>query len=189
MVPQDVSPLKALRNSLSSIPSGGIGLVLFLQKNYNLLSLGIGEPDFKTPDHIIEAAVESLRSGMTHYSPDEGLYALRLAILEKTQRNNGFGFDPDSQVVVTSGTSPAISGAIFVSVDPGDDVVIPTPTYLGYEPMVRLAGAHPVFVPSAEENGFIPTQDEISDAITSKTKMIIVSSPAIQQEQSGAKTL
>ena len=169
--------LVKIRDNLETLPASGIGLLLHVGENQDILSLGIGEPDFETPSHIVEAAIESLRRGDTHYTPDPGTIKLREAIVNKTKRDNGFDVNPESEVMVTAGTSPGVFGAIFGCVNKGDEIVIPTPAYLAYEPIIRIAEAKPVTVPGPEEASFVPTADDIAESITPKTKMIIICSP------------
>jgi aspartate/methionine/tyrosine aminotransferase len=169
--------LRKITENLETLPPSGIALLLHISEHHELLSLGIGEPNFNTPKHIMEAAIGSLRSGNTHYSPDAGTLELRKAIVEKTERDNGFTVDPETEVIVTAGTSPGVFGAILATVDKGDEVIIPSPSYFAYESIVRIVGGKPVFVPATEEDQFVPEPEKIAEAITPKTKMIIVCSP------------
>lgn len=167
----------SIRRSIETLPASGISLLLHIGKAPDLLNLGLGEPSFRTPQHILDAAIESLTVGDTHYTADEGLLSLRETISEKTLRDNGFHPNPETEVVVTSGTSPALFGAIQVTVDRGDEVIIPTPSYFAYDSIVRIAEGIPVPVASKEENRFTPDPDMLANAITPKTKMILVCSP------------
>ncbi len=166
-----------IRRSIETLPASGISLLLHIGNTPDLLSLGLGEPSFRTPKYILDSAIESIKVGDTHYTADEGLLSLRETIAEKTARDNGFLPNPETEVVVTSGTSPAIYGAIQVTVDRGDEVIIPTPTYFAYDSMVRIAEGIPVPVVTREENRFSPDPDMLANAITPKTKMILVCSP------------
>jgi aminotransferase len=169
--------LGKITQKLEKLPPGRIGLLLHIGEHHKLLNLGIGEPNFNTPKHIIEAAMRSLQSGNTHYSPDAGTSKLRKAIADKTKRDNGFTVDPESEVIVTAGTSPGVFGAILATVGKGDEVIIPSPSYFAYESIVRFAEGKPVFVPATEEDQFVPELEKLAEAITPKTKMIIVCSP------------
>jgi len=162
---------------MEKLPPGRIGLLLHIGEHHKLLNLGIGEPNFNTPKHVIEAAIRSLQSGDTHYSPDAGTLELRKAIVEKTERDNGFTVDPESEVIVTAGTSPGVFGAILATIGKGDEVIIPSPSYFAYESIVQIAGGKPVFISATEKNQFVPELEKIAEAITPKTKMIIVCSP------------
>lgn len=166
-----------ITQKMEELPPSRIGLLLHIGEHHKLLNLGIGEPNFNTPKHVIDAAVRSLQSGNTHYSPDAGTLELRKAIVEKTERDNGFTVDPKNEVIVTAGTSPGVFGAILATVGKGDEVIIPSPSYFAYESIVQIAGGKPVFVPATEENQFVPELEGIAEAITSKTKMVIVCSP------------
>jgi aminotransferase len=168
----------ASRKLHEASPRGGISLLLHIGETPGLLSLGIGEPSFDTPTHIVEAAIKSLRNGHTHYSPDSGLLSLRQAIADKTERENGFSPDSEREIVVTAGTSPALYGSILATIERDDEVVVPTPAYLAYEPIIRMADGRPKVVPMKEENRFNPNPDDLAEAISSKTKMIVVSSPS-----------
>ena len=166
-----------IRSIIDELPLSGIELLLHLSENHKALSLGIGEPNFDTSKHIIKAAVRALEHGHTHYSPDRGLMELREAIADKTKRDNNFEPDPVGEVIVTAGTSPALFGAIQTIIDPGDEVIIPTPSYFAYDSIVRIFDGRPVHVPTVEESGFVPTPDDIMQALSSKTKLLVICSP------------
>jgi aspartate/methionine/tyrosine aminotransferase len=157
---------------------GGISLLLHIGETPGLLSLGVGEPSFDTPQHIVNASVKALQEGHTHYSPDSGLLSLREVIADKTERENGFSPDPRTEIVVTAGTSPALYGSILATIRRGDEVVLPTPAYLAYEPIVQMAGGRPVPVPMREEDNFNPASESLVEAISPATKMIVISSPS-----------
>jgi aspartate/methionine/tyrosine aminotransferase len=165
------------RKSINELPLSGIELLLHLSENHPALSLGIGEPNFDTPTHIVKAATEALEHGYTHYSPDSGLKELRDAIAEKTGRDNGFEPDPNDEILVTGGTSPAVFGAIQTLIDSGDEVIIPTPSYFAYNSIVRIFGGKSVLVPTREEDGFVPDSEAMKKAISPKTKMLVICSP------------
>ena len=142
----------------------------------DVCSFGAGEPDFDTPDHIKAAAMASLETGFTKYTPSSGIPELRQAIAEKFQRDNGVEYKP-SQIIVSCGAKHSCYNAILATCQPGDEVVIPAPYWLSYPEMVRLAGAEPVFVQAKEENGWKLTPEEFENAMTPRTKMIILNSP------------
>lgn len=169
--------MSKIRKEIEELPLSGIELLLHLSESYPALSLGIGEPNFDTPPHIIQAAVRAIENGSTHYSPDRGLIDLRDAIAEKTKRENYFEPDPIDEIIVTSGTSPALYGAIQTVINPGDEVIIPTPSYFAYDSIVRIFGGTPVHVSASEESGFVPDSDELMMEITPKTKMLVICSP------------
>jgi aspartate aminotransferase len=143
----------------------------------NVIGLGAGEPDFDTPDHIKEAAIAAIRAGDTKYTIVDGTKALKQAIAAKFKRENGLDYAID-QVTVNSGGKQTIFNAILASVDPGDEVLIPTPYWVSYPDIVQLAGGTPVFVPASIETGFRVTPEALDRAITPKTKWIIFNSPS-----------
>ncbi len=142
----------------------------------DVCSFGAGEPDIDTPEHIKAAAMAALDAGFTKYTPSSGTPELRLAISEKFAADNKLTYKP-SQVIVSSGAKHSCYNAILATCQPGDEVVIPAPYWLSYPEMVRLAGADPVFVQTKEENGWKMTAEEFQDAMTPRTKMVILNSP------------
>jgi aspartate aminotransferase len=142
----------------------------------DVCSFAAGEPDFDTPDHIKAAAIAALESGFTKYTPSSGIPELRQAISEKLQRDNGISYKPN-QIVVSTGAKHSCYNAILATCQPGDEVIIPSPYWLSYPEMVHLAGAEPVFVQTKEENGWKLTREEFENAMTPRTKMIIINSP------------
>jgi len=142
----------------------------------DVCSFGAGEPDFDTPEHIKAAAIAALESGFTKYTPSSGIPELRQAIADKLQQENGISYKP-SQIIVSTGAKHSCYNAILATCQPGDEVIIPSPYWLSYPEMVRLAGADPIFVQAKEENGWKITRDEFENAMTPRTKMIIINSP------------
>ncbi len=142
----------------------------------NVISLGIGEPDFDTPQHIIDAAFQAASQGMTHYSDAQGILPLREAISEKLMRRNKVDAKPD-EILVTIGGGGALSLAFLNTLNPGDEVITADPCYAMYFPQLILAGAKAVTVPIHEENQFRLKAADIAANITPKTKMIILNSP------------
>ncbi len=143
----------------------------------DIISLGAGEPDFDTPDHIKQAAMDALRAGDTKYTPVPGTLALRKAICDKFRRDNGLEFTPD-QVTVGCGGKQVIFNAFMATLDPGDEVIIPTPYWVSYPDMVALAEGTPVFVPGFESNAFKITPEQLDAAITPRTKWVMLNSPS-----------
>ena len=135
-----------------------------------------GEPEMDTPDHIKAAAVKALQEGKTKYTPAAGIPELREAISEKLLNENGLTYDP-KQICVTSGGKQACMNAIMAMCDEGDEVIIPAPYWVSYPEMVRLCGAEPVIVETSEENGWKMTAEQFEEAMTPKTKMVIINSP------------
>lgn len=143
----------------------------------DIIHLEIGEPDFDTADHIVEAGCEALRSGETHYTPTAGIPELREAIAADVAKSRGISVDP-AQVVVTPGGKPIMFFSILALVERGDEVLMPNPAFPIYESMVDFVGGTPVFVPLRQENGFRFDLDEFRADLGEKTKLVILNSPA-----------
>ncbi len=142
----------------------------------DVCGFGAGEPDIDTPQHIKDAAIKALQAGFTKYTPSSGTPELRAAIAEKLKNENGLDYKP-SQVIVNCGAKHSCYNVIIGTCNPGDEVIIPSPFWLSYPEMVKLAGATPVIVPTSEENGFKITPEQFRDAMTPATKLIILNSP------------
>ena len=142
----------------------------------NVINFGVGEPDFPTPDYIVEAAVRALHEGKTKYTPSSGLPALRSAVCEKFRRENGLTYEP-SQIIVSNGAKHSIFNVCYALVDEGDEVIIPSPYWLTYPEVVKTCGGVPVFVEGSKENGFKITAEQLEAAVTPKTKLLIFNSP------------
>src|SRR5712671_951512 len=142
----------------------------------DVCSFGAGEPDFDTPEHIKQACVAALEAGFTKYTPSAGLPELRQAIAEKLEADNQITYRP-SQIVVSSGAKHSCYNAILATCQPGDEVVIPSPYWVSYPDMVRLAGAEPVIVQTTERNGWKMRASDFENAMTPRTKMVILNSP------------
>ena len=143
----------------------------------DIIGLGAGEPDFDTPENIKVAANAAINAGQTKYTPIPGTLALREAICEKFIRDNGLGYTPE-QVIVSCGGKQVIYNAFVATLDPGDEVIIPTPYWVSYPDMVLLAEGTPVFVTGREKNGFKITPEDLEEAITPKTKWVLLNSPS-----------
>ncbi len=143
----------------------------------NVISLGVGEPDFVTPLHIRQAAIESIQKGTTAYTSNFGLLSLREAIAEKTQERTGAVYNPKNEILVTVGVSEALDIAFRAILDPGDEVLVPEPCYVSYVPCVRFAGGVPVDVPTRADDNFKTRPDAVRSRITPKTKAILLSYP------------
>jgi aspartate aminotransferase len=142
----------------------------------DVCGFGAGEPDFDTPEHIKEAAIKALQEGFTKYTPSAGLPELRTAISEKYAADNKVDYKP-SQVIVSNGAKQSCYNAILACCEPGDEVVIPAPYWLSYPDMVRLVGAEPVIVQTKASNSYKMTAEEFENAMTPRTKMVIINSP------------
>lgn len=142
----------------------------------DVCGFGAGEPDLDTPDHIKAAAIAALEAGFTKYTPSAGLPELRQAIAEKLEADNQVSYRA-SQIVVSSGAKHSCYNAILATCQPGDEVLIPSPYWVSYPDMVRLAGAEPVIVPTTERNGWKMRASDFENAMTPRTKMLILNSP------------
>jgi aspartate aminotransferase len=142
----------------------------------DVCGFGAGEPDFDTPDHIKAAAIAALEAGFTKYTPSAGLPELRQAIAEKLEADNQISYRP-SQIVVSSGAKHSCYNAILATCQAGDEVVIPSPYWVSYPDMVKLAGAEPVIVPTTERNGWKMRASDFENAMTPRTKMLILNTP------------
>lgn len=145
-------------------------------KGINVINLSFGEPDFHTPQFIKDAAVEAMDKNFTYYTPVSGYPDLRKAIADKLKRENNLDFNFD-QIVVSTGAKQALTNALMVTINPGDEVIIPTPYWVSYSEMVKLAEGESVFINATAENNFKITPEELEAAITPKTKMFMFSSP------------
>ncbi|MBP3583925.1 MAG: aminotransferase class I/II-fold pyridoxal phosphate-dependent enzyme, partial [Clostridia bacterium] len=143
----------------------------------DVTALTVGQPDFVTPYHIREAAIESLEEGKTYYTANAGTKELREEISSYLSRRFGLSYDAKSEVFVTVGGSEAIDVALRSFINPGDEVIIPTPTFVCYEPLAKMAGATPVIINCRAECGWKLTADELREKITDKTKMLVLPYP------------
>ncbi|ACL56948.1 pyridoxal phosphate-dependent aminotransferase [Methylobacterium nodulans] len=143
----------------------------------DVISLSVGEPDFDTPEHIKQAAIDAIRRGETKYPPVSGIVPLREAIARKFKRENGLDYKP-SQTIVGTGGKHVIFNALLATLNPGDEVVIPRPYWVSYPEMVGLCGGTPVFADTTMENDFKLQPEDLERAITPKTKWLILNSPS-----------
>lgn len=143
----------------------------------DVCSFSAGEPDFDTPDHIKEAAKQALDQGKTRYGPAAGEPALRQAIANKLQQENGLCYGPNN-VIVTNGGKHSLYGLIMALIGDGDEVIIPSPYWVSYPEMVELAGGKPVIVPTTAEQGYRISPDQLRQAITPRTKLFVLNSPS-----------
>ena len=171
-----------MRNPLSDTivtikPSGIRKFFDIVSEMEDAISLGGGEPDFDTPWHIRDEGIYSLEKGRTFYTSNAGLKQLREEIAHYLRRRYQVSYDPLHEIMITVGGSEAIDIALRAMVNPGDEVLIPQPSYVSYEPCAVLAGAKPVIIPLKAENEFRLTAQELLDAITEKTKILILPYP------------
>lgn len=143
----------------------------------DVINFGVGEPDFSTPEHIVDAAIDALEKGHTKYTPSSGLMELRRAIASKFLRDNGLDYEP-SQIIVSNGAKHSIFNVCFALLDEGDEVIIPAPYWLTYPEVVKVCGGVPVYVKASTKTGFKITPEQLKAAITPKTKLFIFNSPS-----------
>ena len=161
------SPTLAITAEAKKMKAQGIDVVGF----------GAGEPDFDTPDHIKEAAKKALDRGFTKYTPASGMRELKEAICRKLKEENGLEYEPD-QVLISCGAKHSIFNAILALCDEGDEVILPSPYWVSYPEMIKLAQAKPVIIKTTQENNFKITSQQLEEAISSKTKLFILNSPS-----------
>ncbi len=142
-----------------------------------IIHLEIGRPDFDTPSHIKDAAVEAVSKGKVHYTSNYGIPELRDAIADKFKQDNGLTYDPLDEIIVTVGATEGIFLSMMALLDPGDEVLIPSPSFPAYAQCANMIEAVPILVPLKQENDFEPSIEDIKSQITSKTKMIVINTP------------
>ncbi len=166
-----------LSDTLKDIKPSGIRKFFDLLADMgDVTALTVGQPDFVTPWHIREAAIQSLERGHTYYTSNSGLPELRGEVTKYMKRRFSLDYSPE-EVLITVGGSEAIDVAVRALVNPGDEVIIPMPSFVCYEPIARMAGATPVIINTRAENGFKLTADELRAAITPKTKLLVLPYP------------
>ena len=141
-----------------------------------VFNFGVGEPDFDTPEHIKQAAIDAINKGMTKYTPAAGTLELKQAVVDKFKRENGLNYDI-SQIVISCGAKHSLYNAFQVLVEYGDEVILPAPFWVSHLEQIKIAGAEPVIVMTEEKNGFKMTPEQLEKAITSKTKAVLLNSP------------
>ncbi|MBR1909623.1 MAG: aminotransferase class I/II-fold pyridoxal phosphate-dependent enzyme [Lachnospiraceae bacterium] len=171
-----------MRNPLSQTivgikPSGIRKFFDLASERKDTISLGVGEPDFDTPWHIRDEGIYSLEKGKTFYTSNSGLMELRTEICNYYARRFDISYDPKHETIITVGGSEAIDIALRAMIDPGDEVIVPQPSYVSYEPCAILAGAKPVIVELKNEDDFRLTAEELEEAITDKTKILVLPFP------------
>ncbi len=144
----------------------------------DVITLGIGEPDFVSPQPVIDAAIESMRAGKTGYTSNAGLLGLREAISDEISRLYNVTYNPANEIIVTVGVSEALQLAMLATLEPGDEVLIPEPCFVSYGPAAQFAGADVVYVPTYFENDFQVTAEDIEQRITPRTKMLFLAYPS-----------
>lgn len=167
-----------LSQRVQAIPPSGIRRFFDIAATMkDVISLGIGEPDFVTPDVIRQAGIRSVQNGYTAYTSNSGLFELREALAAHLERLYGVRYDPERELLITVGVSEAMQNTMLALIDPGDEVIIPEPCFVAYGPSVALAGGTPVYVPTRAEDSFQVTAATIEAAITPRTKALLIGYP------------
>ncbi len=170
---------KFVSKRIAQVPPSGIRRFFDIAATMDdVISLGIGEPDFDSPEQIIQAGIESLQRGETHYTSNSGIEPLRRAIAEDLDRRYGQTYNPASEILITVGVSEGLYLALTAILDPGDEVIIPQPSFVSYLPEVVFAGGVPVVVDTMVENAFQVTAEQIQAAITPRTKALLIGYPS-----------
>ena len=167
-----------LAQRVAAMPPSGIRRFFDIAATMpEVISLGIGEPDFDTPPSIVGAAQQALAAGATHYTPNAGLPELRQALAEHLAQRHGVHYDPETEILITVGVSEALYLAVTAVLDPGDQVIVPTPCFVSYRPEVVLAGGEPIPLPLRAEDDFAPAPQALEAAITPRTKALLLNYP------------
>lgn len=167
-----------ISSKVKTMPPSGIRRFFdIVSQMEDVVSLGVGEPDFTTPWRIREACIYSLEKGYTNYTSNFGLLELRELLSKYIERKCGVKYDPCGQIMVTGGVSEAIDIAFRAILEPGDEVIVPEPCFVSYKPCVMLAGGNPVTVPTGPDSKFTPSPEQIEGAVTSRTRAIILCFP------------
>ena len=167
-----------ISHRVAQVPPSGIRRFFDIAATMDdVISLGIGEPDFASPDQIIQAGIESLQQGETHYTSNSGIEELRRAIAEDLDQRYGQTYNLASEILVTVGVSEGLYLALTAILNPGDEVIIPQPSFVSYLPEVVFAGGVPVVVDTTVEDAFQVTGEQIQAAITPKTKALLIGYP------------
>jgi aminotransferase len=172
------NPQSHISSTVKGMPPSGIRKFFDLVNEMEgAISLGVGEPDFVTPWHIREACIYSLETGLTSYTSNKGMPELRDAISDQMMKGSGLEYDPAEEILITTGVSEAVDLAFRATLNPGDEVIVPEPCYVAYVPDIILAGGVPVTVPTKPSDQFKIRSEEISKALTGKTKALMLSYP------------
>ncbi|NUQ69985.1 MAG: aminotransferase class I/II-fold pyridoxal phosphate-dependent enzyme [Chthonomonadales bacterium] len=170
--------MRPLNRTVTAIPPSGIRRFFDLAASLpDVISLGVGEPDFVTPWPIRKAALQSIEKGHTTYTANSGLRQLRELIARDVEKRTGAVYDPDTEIIITVGVSEALDLALRTILDPGDETILFEPCYVSYSPCTALAGGVPVFVSTSADDGFAIDLDSVERAVTSRTKAMLICSP------------
>jgi aminotransferase len=168
-----------ISQKVATLPPSGIRKFFDLLSSVeDVISLGIGEPDFVTPWHIREAGIYSLEKGYTMYTSNSGMPELRQALASYLELHYGVSYHPELEILITTGSSEALDLALRAIINPGDEVIIPNPCYVAYPADIILAGGKPILIPTNEENNFVVRATDIEARITKQTKAILIGYPA-----------
>lgn len=171
--------MKPINHTIENLKPSGIRKYFDLANSMEgVISLGVGEPDFATPWHISNAAIESFQDGKTHYTANRGLDELRKQIARYTHERFGMDYDPASEVLVTVGGSEGVDLCFRTLLNPGDEVIVLDPNYVAYEPAILMAGGKPVYITLTQDNDFKLLPEDLAAAITPKTKAIMLNFPS-----------
>jgi len=163
---------------IKTVPPSGIRRFFDIAATMDdIISLGIGEPDFPTPPEIIRAGVASLNAGETHYTSNSGILELRQALAEHLERLYGVRYDPETELLITVGVSEALHVALAATLEPGDEVIVPEPCFVSSNPEVVFAGGVPVNVPTSVENDFQLLASQVEELVTARTKTLLLGYP------------
>lgn len=174
LVVSDFKPAERLKRVK---PSGIRRFFALAGKMPDIINLSVGEPDFSPPKHVLDASTKAASEGKTHYEPTNGIAELREALAQKASRDYGLNYDTNSEILITVGATEAVFASLFGLIDPGDEVLVPNPGFVLYEPCVQLAEGVPVSVPLLEENSFRPSISHVTSLITEKSRVIILNYP------------
>jgi len=173
-----MSNIHRISEKVRAVPPSGIRKFFDIAATMkDVISLGIGEPDFVTPSRILEKGIEALRHGETHYTSNSGITELRQAVSRKYEALYGVRWDAENELLITVGGSEAIQAAMLATIDPGDEVLVIEPSFVAYKPSVVFAGGTPVVVETRVENQFQVTGEDLEKKITPKTRMIFIGYP------------
>lgn len=176
---QEIGAVQRLSKRVAGLKPSGIRKFFDIAATMkDVISLGIGEPDFTTPKPILDAGIRSLQNGETHYTSNSGKIELRRGIAENLKRLYGVQYNPEDEIIATVGVSEALYLAFTAMLEPGDEVIVPTPCFVSYQAEVILAGGVPVEIPARLENNFTVDPDDIRKAITPRTKIIFIGYPS-----------
>jgi aspartate/methionine/tyrosine aminotransferase len=161
------SPIRAIMDRAAAMRAAGHPVIAF----------SAGEPNFNTPEPIKQATIRAIQNNDTHYGSNRGTPALRACIARLTKKNTGVDYDPETEILVTCGGAEAINNALLAFVDPGDEVLLPSPAFVSYKNLIRMAGGTVVELPLQPENGFCPDPAAVERAITPRTTMLVLNNP------------